>query len=71
MAKALQLPSGAWRIKTKIDGKWLSFTAQTKEEVEYKYLQYKLDSKNSEDITKKTLNECIDDYIESNSTLIR
>lgn len=70
MAKALQLPSGAWRIKTKIDGKWLSFTAQTKEEVEYKYLQYKLDSKNSEDITKKTLNECIDDYIESNSNLI-
>lgn len=67
MVKARQLPSGSWNIRIKHDGKYRSFTAETREEVEKQAAAYLL--KNNKLKSGITVGMAIDRYIELSPTL--
>lgn len=79
MAKAIQLPSGSWRVRVydKETGKRLSFTSQLpgkagKNEAEYMAKQWQSGRK-AEQIRKasgKTVRECVEEYILSKENLL-
>lgn len=67
--KATKLPSGNWRIQLQIDGKRMSITAETKQEVQEKakkvYAGYQLEKK-----SPLTLSKAIDRYIEAKEKVL-
>lgn len=70
MPKAKKLPSGNWRVRAydKETKKYRSFTAETKKEAELMTLQWLNGHKRS--VSKKTVGECIDDYIASKENIL-
>lgn len=74
MAKAKKLPSGNWRVLLYVgtgpDGKrqYKSFTAETKQEAEYKAANYKMRKPARHE--KITLREAYEGYIESKSAVL-
>ena len=64
MARASQLPSGAWRVRVTDPGtgKRISITAPTEREANYKALEFEL-GKDRKARIGKTVGEAIDDYI--------
>lgn len=76
MAKAVQLPSGSWRVRVydKGLGKQVSFTSQLtgkagKAEAELMAREYQLGRKQKCE-KGKTIGECIDDYISSKENIL-
>lgn len=76
MAKAVQLPSGSWRVRVydKELGKQVSFTSQLtgkagKAEAELMAREYQLGRKQKRE-KGKTVGECIDDYISSKENIL-
>jgi integrase len=76
MAKAVQLPSGSWRVRVydKELGKQVSFTSQLsgkagKAEAELMAREYQL-GKRQKAKKGKTVGECIDDYISSKENIL-
>lgn len=63
MARAKQLPSGAWRVQVYIDGKRESITRDTEDEANYAALELKLEHKRK--LENITAGEAIDKYIAS------
>jgi hypothetical protein len=66
MAKAKQLPSGAWRVQVYNKGgdpKYVSFTADTEDEANFRALEWKLSRERKARIGL-TVGEAIDQYIE-------
>lgn len=61
MARARQLPSGAWRVQVIIDGKRESITRDTEDEANYAALELKLEYKRK--LENVTVGEAIDAYI--------
>ena len=61
MARAKQLPSGAWRVQIYIDGKRESITRDTEDEANYAALELKLEHKRK--LENVTVGEAIDKYI--------
>lgn len=70
MPKAKKLPSGNWRCQayshTDRDGKrhYVSFTAPTKKEAEYKAAEFALDRKTASNTRDWTVGDAVDHYIE-------
>lgn len=71
MATAKKLPSGNWRIRPfdVVTGKTVSFTAPTKKEAELMAVEY-LNGLRAKAKSEKTIEECIDSYIESKSHIL-
>lgn len=63
MARAKQLPSGAWRVQIYIDGKRESITRDTEDEANFAALEMKLEHKRKLD--NINVGEAIDKYINS------
>lgn len=63
MARAKQLPSGAWRVQIFIDGKRESITRDTEDEANFAALEMKLEHKRK--LENITVGEVIDKYIAS------
>ena len=70
MATAKKLPSGNWRVRVYIgDGKYKSFTAETKKEAEFQAAQYNqthIDTSRSQ----QTLREAAERYIKSKENVL-
>lgn len=70
MAKAKKLPSGNWNIRAYShkdeNGKavYISFTAETKAECEYKYAEWKINRKANERSSERTVRDAVEKYIE-------
>ena len=76
MAKAVQLPSGSWRVRVydKELGKQVSFTSQLegkagKAEAELMAREYQLGRKKKKE-QGKTVGECIDEYIDLKENIL-
>lgn len=76
MAKAKKLKSGSWNVlvysHTDETGKrrYESFTAPTKKEAEYMAAAYKMERDRLKDVTRLSLGEAIDRYIEQKSAVL-
>lgn len=76
MAKAKKLPSGSWNVlvysHTDATGKrkYESFTAPTKKEAEYMAAAYQMERDRLKDVTRLSLGEAIDRYIEQKAAVL-
>lgn len=68
--KAQKLPSGSWRVRIMINGKSVSFTADTEDEAIYQAMSYKTGRQKQKVTKSPTVGECIDDYIESKQNVL-
>jgi integrase len=69
--KAQKLPSGSWRVRIMIDGKSVSFTAETEDEAIYQAMAYKTGRQKQKEIKKApTVGSCIDDYIKNKENIL-
>ena len=66
--KAKKLPSGSWNCSVMVGGKRYSFTRDTKKEAEQAAAMFKM--RPDQKITRLTLREGIDQYIESRSNVL-
>lgn len=74
MAKAHQLPSGAWRVRIRDNDDpnhpWKSFTAETAKQAELKALEYQLFHKEKRKTANMTVGEAIDSYIDARTNVL-
>lgn len=70
MASAKRLPSGAYRVQYKIDGKVYSVTRDTAKQAEMAALEHQLNKKRTANPGNITLGKAIDSYIESKSNIL-
>lgn len=68
--KAKKLPSGSWNINMMIEGRRISITAPSKQEVEKKAASIKGGAVIEEKQKKVTLSDAIKDYLDSKSTVL-
>ena len=68
--KAQKLPSGSWRVRIMIDGKSMSFTADTEDEAVYQAMAYKTGRERKNKPKEKTVRQCVKEYIESKENLL-
>ena len=68
--KAQKLPSGSWRVRIMIDGKSMSFTADTEDEAIYKAMAFKTGRERGQKPKEKTVFQCVKEYIESKENIL-
>lgn len=68
--KAQKLPSGSWRVRIMIDGKSMSFTADTEDEAIYQAMAYKTGRERKQKPKEKTVKQCVQEYIESKENIL-
>lgn len=68
--KAQKLPSGSWRVRIMIDGKSMSFTADTEDEAIYLAMAYKTGRERKQKPKEKNVFDCVKEYIESKENLL-
>lgn len=65
--KAQKLPSGSFRVQITLDGKRVSVTANSEDEAVYQAMLLKAGKKTQ---NKRTVGQCIDDYIDSKRNIL-
>lgn len=70
MPKAVQLPSGSWRVSVMVQGRRVSVTAATKRQAEQDAAAIKIGAKSVPSKNDMTVGATIDRYIESKDTVL-
>ena len=70
MPKAVQLPSGSWRVSVMVQGQRVSITAATKRQAEQEAAAVKIGAKSAPSKNDMTVGSAIDRYIESKDTVL-
>ena len=70
MPKAVQLPSGSWRVSVMVQGRRVSVTAATKRQAEQDAAAIKIGAKSVPSKNDMTVGAAIDRYIESKDTVL-